>query len=315
MDYLFCHWSLGVTPEEYRLYDFPNLKHRYRKQFILIRHYKKYAHINTTGFAVYKYAFYQFIPDLFQREMTLAPMCGEEAFVSFLKRNQKIVIKPHAGSRGRNIEVIRYTDEANARQLFAAFTAKDAMVCEGFIRQHPAMEALKPGSVNTIRIVSLLDKGEVDILSATLKIGLEEESITDNMSQGGIGAQVDIPTGIIASFGRDLQLNTYAYHPVTGVQIIGMQIPHWEKAIDLIKTAHKRVPQCALYGWDIAITESGVDIVEANSHPGSRIMQAMDGIPKGKKLLPLLKKDRMKEKRMEYWKELERVYKEHCTMK
>ena len=127
--------------------------------------------------------------------------------------------------------------------------------------------------------------------------------------------KVDIATGIISTFGKDFKLNSYAYHPVSGVKIIGFQIPHWDEAINLIKTAHKRVPQCALYGWDIAITEDGVDIVEANCHPGSRIMQAMDGIPKGKTLLPMMKKDHMKGIREENWKEMDRIYREHCVMK
>ena len=90
---------------------------------------------------------------------------------------------------------------------------------------------------------------------------------------------------------------------VDGVQIVGLQIPNWDRAIARLKEAHKRVPQCTLYGWDIAITEDDIDIVEANSKPGIRNIQQLDGVPKGHKLIPLLKQDPLKGKREEYFNE------------
>ena len=86
-----------------------------------------------------------------------------------------------------------------------------------------------------------------------------------------------------------------------------------DKAVTLVKEAHKRLPQCMLYGWDIAITETGVDIVEANSKPGTRIMQVMDAVPKGKHVLPLIKKERLGKKRYAYTKEFIDRYKKYVT--
>ena len=80
-----------------------------------------------------------------------------------------------------------------------------------------------------------------------------------------------------------------------------------------MKTAHKRLPQCMIYGWDIAITETGADIVEANSKPGTRIMQVMDAVPKGKTVLPLIKKERLGKKRYEYAKEFAERYKKYVA--
>jgi len=298
VDILYCRLRFKVEREEYFNYQLYNYQNRYRKDFILNYHRKKqYRNVVTPNFTASKYFFYKRIPDLFQREITLAPYCGEEAFVEFLKKHKTIIIKPDTGSAGQGVEKVEYTTDEAAKQLFSGFSLSTPMICEEFIRQHSVLNSLNPSSVNCIRLFSLLQNGEVEIISATLKAGLNSDSITDNLTRGGIGAQVDVATGIVSTFGKDFKLDSYAFHPVTGIQIIGLQIPHWEKAVDLVKQAHKRLPQCLLYGWDIAITETGADIVEANNRPGSRIMQVMDGIPKGEKVIPFVKVDRLKGKR------------------
>lgn len=300
MDFLWCRYIQKVPGDEYLKYNFHNLKHRYRKHFILQRERSKFVNVNTNAFTKSKYVFHSYIPDLFQREIILAPFCGEEIFVQFLKKHQQIVVKPDRGSLGKGLEVVKYTDDQSAKDYFAGITAERPFICEEFIHQHPTLSQLNPGSVNTLRVVSLLQDDEVEIVAAILKTGLGDDNITDNLSLGGIGAQVDVATGIVCTFGKDFHFHTYTHHPHSGAPILGLQIPHWDQVIDTIKKAHKRLPQCMIYGWDIAITETGVDIVEANSKPGTRIMQVMDGIPKGQKILPLIKKDRLKDKRKEY---------------
>lgn len=312
LDYFYCRLRYRIPYDEYVKYNFYNLKDRYRKNFILQKHREKFRNINTMGFTKSKYTFYEYIPDLYERKMIIAPHCGEDAFVEFLKVHQKIVIKPDRGSLGKGIDVVTYTNDQAARDYFKGITLKRPMICEEFIRQHHVLSQLNPASVNTIRIASLMQNGEVEILAAVLKTGAGNE-ITDNLSLGGIGAQIDVATGVVSSFGRDFQFHAFTHHPLSGAQILGLQIPHWDKAVTLVKEAHKRLPQCMLYGWDIAITETGVDIVEANSKPGTRIMQVMDAVPKGKHVLPLIKKERLGKKRYAYTKEFIDRYQKYVT--
>lgn len=310
-DFLWCRYVLKISADEYLVYNFHNLKHRYRKYFLLQRHRKLFININTRAFTRSKYTFYKYIPDLFSRELIIAPFCGEDTFIAFLKKHQKIVVKPDQGSLGKGLEVVKYTGDEAARTYFSNFTAERPFVCEEFIKQHPALSQLNPASVNTLRIYSLLVNGEVEIISAALKTGAGDDNITDNLSLGGIGAQIDIKTGIVCTFGKNFKNETYTHHPTSGASVLGLQIPNWQTVINLIIEAHKRIPQCMLYGWDIAITETGADIVEANSKPGIRNMQEIDGIPKGKKILPLIKKDQLKEKRLEYETELMQNFKKY----
>lgn len=294
-DWVYCYLRFHITPDEYLKYTFYNYKNRYRKHFMLICHRKKYHYFQTRHFTRSKYQFYQRIPDLYARGMILAPQCGEDAFVDFLKQHERIIIKPDAGSYGRDISIVEYTDDAAAKALFAQFNEDKPFICEEFIRQHEVLQQLNPNSVNTIRVISVLVDGKTEVIAATLKAGAKSDSIIDNLQSGGVGAAVDVETGIVTTFGRDYQFHTYSHHPITGMQIIGLQIPHWQKAIALVKKAHQRLPQCLVYGWDIAITPDGPDIIEANNAPGPLLVQTMDRIPKGYLVEPLMKKDILKQ--------------------
>ena len=301
LDFLYCKARFHVTLNEYRKYRFYNLKNRYRKNFVLVYHKTHgYENVSAKTVTMHKYIFYRRMQDLFNREMTLAPHCGKDAFVEFFKKHQRIVIKPDFGSLGRGIKCLEYTDEAYAEKIFEKFSKEKPMVCEEYIYQHHALTELCPFSVNTIRVVAIWDGEDVELVSATLKTGGSADKFVDNMHNGGIGAQVDIETGIVTTFGRDYSNNDYAYHPVSGAQFIGFSVPFWKEAKNLVKEAHRRLPQCPLLGWDIAITENGAEIVEANSAPGPLLMQTMDGIPKGKKILKMMKTHKIPKEYSDY---------------
>lgn len=297
VDYLYSSLRFRITLDEYMKYSFYNYSNRYRKNFLLFSQREKYYYFQKNYTTLSKYLFYKRIPDLYQRELILAPYCGEQAFLDFVKKHKRIIIKPDAGSRGKGIVQFRYTDDDAAKAVFAKFDRSDPSICEEVICQHKVLQLLNPFSCNTLRLVSVLLDGEVEIVSATLRIGANPKKVIDNLSTGGIGVQVDIETGIVSTFGKDYSFNRYTHHPITGMQLIGMQMPNWDKVIALVKTAHKRVPECLVYGWDIAVTEDGVDIVEANNHPGPRATQTMDQVPKGEKIIPLFKKNILKQEK------------------
>ncbi len=288
-DIIYCRLRFHVRLNEYLEYRFYDYKDRYRKNFILIHdQVHKYKLVNNLYFTQSKYSVFKKIPDLFHREVILAPTCGENVFLDFVKKHNTVVIKPNIGSYGRNIKILKYENDEQVLQHFREI--KNDTVCEKYIHQHKTLNELNPFSVNSLRIVSLRhDEHNIEIVSATLKTGGQAGSFIDNMHGGGIGAQVDIETGIVSTFGFDYSGNRYARHPISGAQFIGINIPNWSKAISLVKEAHSRVDESRIIGWDVAITEDGADIIEANSAPGPRLMQVMDGVPKGESILKVFK--------------------------
>ncbi len=289
-DLLYCKMRFHVNYDEYLQYRYYHLKNRYRKNFILYYHQKKCFPklVSQKGFTRSKYAFYQRIPDAYGREMLYAPQCGEEAFVDFLKNHADVFVKPDCGSLGQGVRHIRYKDDTQAAECFRTL-GEGTFVCEERIRQHEVLDALNPFSVNTVRIVTLLCGDTVHIISAALRMGARKESLTDNLNAGGIAAQIDVKSGIVSTFGYNGAWKRFTHHPITAQPILGLQMPHWEALTELVSDAHKRLPQCLLYGWDIAITQTGPVIVEANNRPTTELMQ-MDCVPKGQILLPFLKK-------------------------
>lgn len=294
LDFLYCKLRFQVSSEEYLKYRYYQYQNRYRKNFLLVHHqHHDYRYISPVGLA--KYKFYTTISDCYSREIIRGSVSGEEGFLEFVRKHKKVISKPDGGTYGRGIDIFTYE---NDEQALAYFRQKPGeTVYEELIRQHDALAALNPHCVNSIRILALRKKGSVEILSATLKTSSTEGTFVDNMHSGGIGAMVDLETGIVYTFGYDYEGNKYTHHPITGTQFIGLNIPHWEDAVALVKKAHARMRGSGILGWDIAITPTGADIIEANNRPGPLLTQVMDGIPKGEKVLLSIKQAKRKKKK------------------
>ena len=280
-DVVYCRLRFHAVGKEYLMYRFYEHKNRYRKDF-LTAYDMEYGirRINEKGFTGSKYNLSLRLSEFYGREVILAPACTEELFVAFARKHKRIVLKPDKGSCGRGVTEFNYIDDDQAREFFSEIRGRVA--CEEYIVQHEIMDKINPYSVNTVRIVSLLDGDKVIFACSTFRTGTSSEKITDNLSRGGIGAQVDVETGIVTTTGFDYKGNRYVNHPVSGVQFIGFRIPNWDKVAQLVTKAHRKCPTCKLLGWDIAVTADGAVIVEANNAPDAPHTQLGDLVPKGK---------------------------------
>lgn len=148
-------------------------------------------------------------------------------------------------------------------------------VIDECVVQHESMSKLHPASVNTIRIFSVRIKDEIHIFAAALRIG-NNGSFIDNFSAGGIGAPVDIETGLVTSSAQNAAGGRFAYHPCTGEQIVGIRIPNWEKALELVRKAAMEAP-ISYIGWDVAVRKNDCVIIEANYHPMIHAIQTDGG--------------------------------------
>ena len=287
-DVIYCKLRFHTSANEYLSYHFYDYKNCFRKNFLLKYHQVHiYRRINNITFTRFKSKLIEKIHDLVQREIILVPACGEAAFLDFVKKHNVVVIKPDRGSCGVGVEKLEYESDEQVLEFFRDI--KKDMLCEEYIHQHKSMNSLNPSSVNTLRIVSMRhDEHNIEIISATLKAGSTVNSFTDNLYGGGIVAEVDVESGIVSTFGFDKKNNRYTHHPVTQTQFIGFNIPNWLDVVTLVKKAHSRLDENKIVGWDVAVTEKGADIVEANSAPSPMVMQITDGKPKGEKILKIL---------------------------
>jgi len=67
-------------------------------------------------------------------------------------------------------------------------------------------------------------------------------------------------------------------HLDTGTQIAGAMIPMWEDVCDVARELADHHFRAPYVGWDIAVTDDGPRVVEANSNPGINIIQIDQGV-------------------------------------
>ena len=182
----------------------------------------------------------------------------------FLKANERIVLKSSNGQCGRGIEIIP-SDGEDANTIAQRMDESGNDMLEAFVVQHEDLMSLSPSGLNTVRIITQINKdGLVDILGGRLRITVD--SSIDNLAAGNLAASIDIKTGMVIGKAvySDITKAPVTHHPVTGATIKGFEVPFWKEALDTVKKAALAFPQNKSIGWDVAITQSGIDLIEGN---------------------------------------------------
>lgn len=193
---------------------------------------------------------------------------------------KKLIIKPVRGSGGKDILlahknndkiVIQKKDEIS---LLENFTLEYRSVVQGYLEQHPKL-SIYSKSLNTIRVVTLLSRGnEVSIVGAFMRFGIGE-SYVDNLSSGGIAVGVDICNGKLKDLAYDFNSKVYKYLPTTNCVFSGFAIPFWQEVVDLAKMIQSSFSYYRLLGLDIGVTPNGPVLIEINpSHDNIALEQS-----------------------------------------
>lgn len=157
-----------------------------------------------------------------------------------------------------------------------AFTISDVIDQSAWTRR------IFPGAVNTVRIMtatSFVDYRAV-ILGAVLKCATSRSMPTDNFQsgRGGTVSAIDSSTGEVgpcigfdeARFERTLADR----HPETGVKVAGETLPHWPLLRETISRLAAILPSPGVVGWDVALRDGGITVVEINTLPGINAVQS-----------------------------------------
>lgn len=284
LDYFISYIMHGSSISDYFTFGFYRLRYSGRKEYITYKRYhkiqdkcnRKKDRIICRNKSMFNNHFSGFLG----REWIDLRVVDFNTFEVFLKARPVVFIKEVNGFRGVGVSRIE-TDGVDLHNLYNDLTKDESLhyIVEEEITQILALKRFHPWSINTIRIVTLYDniKDEVHIMNARVRIGNHKNSV-DNLHYGGIGANIDILTGIINTEGRDSKNNKYVYHPITGVQIVGFQIPFWNECVEYAKKAARHIPSVRYIGWDIVIKEDGSFIlIEANDNADHDFQQLFCG--------------------------------------
>jgi alpha-L-glutamate ligase-like protein len=199
------------------------------------------------------------------------------------------VVKPNRGASGRGILVVTGREgdgfvRHNGQQLrmsdvsqhvsgiisglFSLGGQSDEALIQQRVIADAAFERISFQGIGDVRV--LLYKHQV--VMAMLRLPTRLSNGRANLHQGGIGAGVDLATGITTR--AVIRNRMTERHPDTGVSVVGFQVPGWPEILDMARRVSRAV-QLGYLGVDIVLDRNqGPLLLEANARPGLAIQIA-----------------------------------------
>jgi alpha-L-glutamate ligase-like protein len=223
-----------------------------------------------------------------------------------LAEREAFVIKPARGSGGKGVLVIDgreggcYVKPSGSKLtgdelrhhvsnilagLFSLGGKRDFALVEYRVRPAKVLTDLSFQGAPDIRIVMLHGYP----VMAMLRAATRESDGRANLHQGAIGIGIDISTGVTVRavhHGKPVDV-----HPDLGIPLVGIQIPGWEKILDIAVTCQE-MTGLGYLGVDLMIDEEiGPLMIEVNARPGLAIQMA-NGVGLLRRLEPVDKHHR-----------------------
>lgn len=260
-------------PDEYFFFNYENLSQIGRHGFVANREANLFWDFMNSK-EIYlltcdKGLTYQSFKDFFHRDLVAVARNKEEslgAFRAFVDKHSRFIVKPTFGNYGNGVRVIdlaeRTSKDGLENELLDVYP--EGYTAEELIVQSEALGAFHPSSVNTIRLTTARQSnGEIYIIHRPfIRLGQGGRCV-DNGGNGGIIAAIDYETGIIKG-AIDERMNHYVIHPDSKKTILGYRIPQWKEAKDFVVELANVLPDLKYCGWDLALTDKGWVMVEAN---------------------------------------------------
>lgn len=277
-DMVWCGIKYGAGYMDYDVIGFYKLSPEQRKtiltrgknnKFVKELNEKEYWHIFNN-----KNEFNEMFAKFLKRDWIYPASANKEKTLAWINNHPVFFAKPNSGQCGKGIEKIE-TSKWNIDELYSYIVSNGLELLEEPIKQHNEMNKLNSSSVNTIRMVTVMNKqGDVTILATFSRIG--NGKVVDNFNSGGMTARINRETGVIEEEAVNKAGTIFEKHPITGTTIKGFQIPCWDEARNLVKEAARLSEHVRYVGWDVAITTDGPVLVEGNHYPGHDIYQVAE---------------------------------------
>lgn len=144
-------------------------------------------------------------------------------------------------------------------------------VCQEILKNHPSFNVGEK-SLNTMRVVTLFYKGQVEFVGAAFRMSTGNR--VDNWDAGGIVCPID-KEGKLGSFAVNGRGVVFNKHP-NGFVFNGHILFRGKEVIELAIKCHKRITQQKYISWDFTVDEKGnIVFIEMNSPGGSEVLQCL----------------------------------------
>jgi D-alanine-D-alanine ligase-like ATP-grasp enzyme len=186
-------------------------------------------------------------------------------------------IKPVSGSQSRGILELRAKDNntfeiVNQNRLIKAEYLLDFInfhlkTGEYIIQEKagifPYFATNGQSNVPILRIISIKIKGQIKILNPVLIINKGKQFLNSELINKDFYA-------VNAENGTIIGEIIFKHTPP---KLDGFKMPDWDVILTIIKKAHNLLGTTNIIGWDVAVTEGGYSLLEANKNPWLEIHQ------------------------------------------
>jgi hypothetical protein len=203
--------------------------------------------------------------------------------IQLLDRERHLAVKPEAGTHGAGFCKVSAVDGANLLnnqpigrdELVRFLSSCTRHLVTEYIFAHKDLRRIYPHSPNALRVIVIHDSSEgPQIVGAFLRFGTSRTGVIDNASAGGVFCGVDLEGGRFIDPRRyeEGKCISAPTHPDTGVAIEG-KVPFWTEIRQTLSEMAMHMPQLVYMGFDVLITDTGLKVIEINSHPALTRMQ------------------------------------------
>ena len=245
-DIILCGFRYGAGYNDYLLCDFFNLTAEQRKTYVtrsvnntLVSMLNDREHYHTFD---NKDEFYTLFGDLIGREWIHFSLEEKQQFLDFMEHRDKVIVKPKDGTGGKGVEKLDKNEFSSMQKMMEYMDSIHAGVVEEVIIQDPVMGSLHPASINTLRIVTILNDEGPHIVYAHVRIGNHGRPV-DTLHSGGMFAPIDLDTVVVTFPAYVRAKKTYDVHTPPDVTIRGFQPPPWEQSQVLCTSDAAMLPQ------------------------------------------------------------------------
>lgn len=197
-----------------------------------------------------------------------------------MKTKDGVIVKDAWDSgEGRGVKRYIIEDKKDVEQLFSDWKASNNFIVQEVVKQNICFSQFNESSVNIVRVNSWRHDDQVEILSATLRIGTAGK-VTDICYVDGVeranlcSVSMDGCFGdkVIDQFGQIRKTSDIINNPSS-------VIPKWNEIIQTVKNNHRKIDHFDIIGWDFTVDiNNNIICIEFNvERPGSVFYQYVNG--------------------------------------
>lgn len=214
---------------------------------------------------------------------------GDLKTVFEILKKSDLILKLVSGDGGVGLVCLVLTDgvyyindePASYERLESFFKSLDNYLIQKRLKQDGLSGRIFPGSVNTMRIGTMIDPDSCKpfIAYAVHRFGSPKSGFVDNVGQGGITAKIDINSGRLSMahhYSKDGHMEIFERHPVTSEMICNQEIPNWQDVKRRIVGMAGQMPYLKYVGWDFVLSGDDLYVLEGNVSPGLGLVQMYD---------------------------------------